>query len=140
MADRGGDHTGQGDEQAGRRAMLVVASMAQPVIVIGADGCVEIANAAARSVLDLGSDITRARIDDVGLDFAATEMSPILRCVQDGEPFDDHIATIIAPPASITTFVQPGLLAPLFSCHANWPANLEAERASRSLSPSRSTA
>ena len=77
--------------------MLVVASMAQPVIVIGADGCVEIANAAARSVLDLGSDITRARIDDVGLDFAATEMSPILRCVQDGEPFDDHIATIIAP-------------------------------------------
>ncbi|MDY6808874.1 MAG: sensor domain-containing diguanylate cyclase, partial [Actinomycetota bacterium] len=101
MSDRRGDRADQGDEreaQAAHRAVTVLALMPHPVILVGADMRVEMANPAALDALNLHSDaVPGVRLADVGIDFADTDASPITVCVQTGEAFDDHVATVVAP-------------------------------------------
>ncbi|UVF80801.1 sensor domain-containing protein [Gordonia mangrovi] len=55
------------------------------------------ANPAALHVLNLRSaSVPGIPLEDVGIDFAATESSPIAVCARTGEAFDDQVATIVA--------------------------------------------
>ncbi|WP_164473754.1 putative bifunctional diguanylate cyclase/phosphodiesterase [Gordonia insulae] len=86
------------DSPTDGRYAAIFAALDQAVIVVDADGRVELANPVAVSMLGLGEDaVPGALVRDLALDFSGADESPIDECLRGGVAVEGRMATMIAP-------------------------------------------